>query len=178
MELKAMAKKGSKKKRMSWWVKIAFGILILIALVYNPISVRLMSFGMAVIHGINPLMFYRLIRTESSFRSFAISPKNAIGLGQIKESTAFYIHEKHRRGLLFIPFYNLNLSAKYVKYLLERFNGNWSLALAAYNWGETNVSRRVAAISIEPAKDYRMMFSDIPETHNYITKIMGPIKKT
>ncbi|HPV15381.1 MAG TPA: lytic transglycosylase domain-containing protein [Candidatus Cloacimonadota bacterium] len=174
-----MAKKGSKKKRkMSWWLKIAIGILILIALVYNPISVRIMSFGVAIVHRLDPVLFYRLIRTESSFRSFAVSPKNAIGLGQIKESTAFYIHGKHRRGLLFVPIYNLNLSAKYVKYLLSRFDGNWSLALAAYNWGETNVSRRVSSISIEPAKDYRMMFSDIPETHNYITKIMGPIKKT
>jgi soluble lytic murein transglycosylase len=174
-----MAKKGSgKKKKVSWWIKIAFGILILVVLVYNPISVRMMSFGVAIVHRLDPLLFYRLIRTESSFRSFAVSPKNAIGLGQIKESTAFYIHEKHRRGLLFVPFYNLNLSAKYVKYLLGRFDGNWSLALAAYNWGETNVSKRVSTISIEPEKDYRMMFSDIPETHNYITKIMGPIKKT
>ena len=174
-----MAKKGSgKKKKVSWWIKIAFGILILVVLVYNPISVRMMSFGVAIVHKLDPLLFYRLIRTESSFRSFAVSPKNAIGLGQIKESTAFYIHEKHRRGLLFVPFYNLNLSAKYVKYLLGRFDGNWSLALAAYNWGETNVSKRVSTISIEPEKDYRMMFSDIPETHNYITKIMGPIKKT
>lgn len=174
-----MAKKGSgKKKKVSWWIKIAFGILILVVLVYNPISVRMMSFGVAIVHKLDPLLFYRLIRTESSFRSFAVSPRNAIGLGQIKESTAFYIHEKHRRGLLFVPFYNLNLSAKYVKYLLGRFDGNWSLALAAYNWGETNVSKRVSTISIEPEKDYRMMFSDIPETHNYITKIMGPIKKT
>lgn len=174
-----MAKKLSrKKKKTSWWIKIAFGILILVVLVYNPISVRMMSFGVAIVHRLDPLLFYRLIRTESSFRSFAVSPKNAIGLGQIKESTAFYIHEKHRRGLLFVPLYNLNLSAKYVKYLLGRFDGNWSLALAAYNWGETNVSKRVSTISIEPEKDYRMMFSDIPETHNYITKIMGPIKKT
>lgn len=175
-----MAKKRRKKqqKSMSWWLRLTFGILILIALVYNPISVRMMSFGVAVVHGIDPMLFYRLIRTESSFRSFAVSPRDAIGLGQIRESTAFYIHEKHKRGLLFVPFYNLNLSAKYIKYLLQRFDGNWSLALAAYNWGETNVSRRMSSISIEPAKDYRMMFSDIPETHNYITKIMGPIKKT
>lgn len=172
-----MARK-RKKKGFGCWLKLVISILVLIALVYNPISVRLMSFGVAVVHKIDPLLFYKLIRTESSFRSFAVSPRNAIGLGQIKESTAFYIHEKHRRGLLFVPFYNLHLSAKYIKYLLKRFDGNWSIALAAYNWGETKVSKRVNSITIEPSKDYRMLFSDVPETYNYITKIMGPIKKT
>lgn len=174
----AKRRRSKKHKGLKWWMWTVAAILILVALTYNPISVRVLSLGVAVSHNIDPMLFYKLIRTESSFRSFAVSPRNAIGLGQIKESTAFYIHEKHRRGLLFVPYYNLNLSAKYVKYLLGRFDGNWSLALAANNWGETNVAKRIKQIHVEPSKDYRMLFSDIPETYNYITKIMGPIKKT
>jgi len=136
-----------------------------------------MTVGTAIWHGLDPVLFYRLIGTESAFRSFAVSPRDAIGLGQIRESTAFYIHEKHKRGMLFVPFYNLRLSAKYIKYLLKRYDNNWSLTLAAYNWGETRVSKRIRSIKIDPKADYRHRFRDIPETYNYIAKIMGPPKK-
>lgn len=175
----AMAKKTSRARSRTRQLVIGLAVLLLVflILIYNPVSVRLMTVGTAVWHGLDPVLFYRLIRTESSFRSFAVSPKNAIGLGQIKESTAFYIHEKHKRGMLFVPFYNLRLSAKYIKYLLKRYDGNWSLALAAYNWGETRVSKRIGKVQIEPKADYRNRFRDIPETYNYIGKIMGPPKK-
>ncbi len=151
---------------------IILALLVLVILLYNPISIRLMTVGVAIYYGINPVIFYRLIKTESSFRSFAISPMQAIGLGQIRESTAFYIHTEHKRGLLFVPVYNLKLSAKYLIYLLRRYNGNWSLVLAAYNWGETNVSNRMTGTKIDSEKDYRKCFRDIPETYNYINKIL------
>ncbi|NLO11241.1 MAG: lytic transglycosylase domain-containing protein [Candidatus Cloacimonetes bacterium] len=177
MGTKARKKPGTKsrKRRLLWLLSIL--ILVFLVLLYNPISVRLMTVGVAVWHGLDPVYFYKLIRTESSFRSFAVSPRNAMGLGQIRESTAFYIRENHRRGLLFVPIYNLNLSARYIKYLRARYDGNWSLTLAAYNWGETNVSRRIREIQIDSDADYRHIFRDIPETYNYITKIMGPAKK-
>lgn len=174
-----MAKKTIRTKSRARRALIAVAVLLLVflVLVYNPVSVRLMTIGTAIWNGLDPVLFYRLIRTESAFRSFAVSPKDAIGLGQIRESTAFYIHEKHKRGLLFVPFYNLRLSAKYIKYLLSRYDGNWSLALAAYNWGETRVSRRVRNLKTDPKADYRHLFRDVPETYSYIAKIMGPPKK-
>ena len=132
---------------------------ILLILVYNPISLRLTTIGVAVYYGLNPVIFYRLIKTESSFRSFVISDAQAIGLGQIKESTAFYIHKEHKRGYLFLPLYNLKLAAKYLTYLKKRYNDNWSLTLAAYNWGESNVNRRISAYQIEKDKDYRYLLS-------------------
>lgn len=174
-----MAPKTGKTKSRGPRVLIALAVVLLVflVLVYNPVSVRLMTVGTAVWYGLDPVLFYKLIRTESAFRSFAVSPRDAIGLGQIRESTAFYIHEKHKRGMLFVPFYNLRLSAKYVRYLLKRYDGNWSLTLAAYNWGETRVSKRIRRVHIDPQKDYRQRFRDIPETYNYIGKIMGPPKK-
>lgn len=131
-----------------------------------------MTIGVAVYYGLDPGIFYRLIRSESSFRSFAISNAQAIGLGQIRESTAFYIHKKHKRGLLFVPLYNLKLAARYLLYLQDRYHGNWSLSLAAYNWGETNVSSRVKGLKIDPQKNYQSLFKDIPETYRYIGKII------
>lgn len=152
-------------------------LLLLLILAYNPISVRLMTVGVAVWYGIDPAMFYRLINAESRFRSFAVSPSAAIGLGQVKESTAEYIHMKHRRGMLFVPFYNLKISARYLRYLHKQFLGNWSLVLAAYNWGENNVARVMRGIQIDPDADYRERFSDVPETYHFINKILPASKK-
>ncbi|MGC9361906.1 MAG: lytic transglycosylase domain-containing protein, partial [Candidatus Syntrophosphaera sp.] len=152
-------------------------LLAFLILVYNPISVRLMTVSVAVIHGIDPGLFYRLIQTESRFRSLAVSSSSAIGLGQVKESTAQYIHVDHRRGMLFLPFYNLRISARYLRYLHQRFEGNWSLVLAAYNWGENNVERRMAGVGIDPEADYRARFADIPETYEYINNILPEPKK-
>ena len=168
----------AKKRKLSACIgRLIVLFLLMIILVYNPVSVRLMTVGIAAWHDLDAGIFYRLIRTESGFRSFAISRASAIGLGQVREDTAFYINEKHRRGLLFLPFYNLNLSARYLNYLHGKYQGNWSLVLAAYNWGETKVSKRMQGRKIEPDKDYRQLFIGVPETYNYIEKILGPIKK-
>lgn len=148
-----------------------------VILIYNPVSVRVMTVGVAIYYKIDPAIFYRLVRTESSFRSLAISPAQAIGLGQMRESTAHYIHKDHKKGLLFVPMYNLKLSAKYLNYLKKKYKGNWSLTLAAYNWGETKVSRRIGKMVIDPQKNYRERFKDIPETYRYIEKILPDAKK-
>jgi soluble lytic murein transglycosylase-like protein len=171
----------SPKKSNSRIKKLCFIILILLlsffVLIYNPITLRLMTLGVAIYYKIDPKIFYQLIYTESKFYNFALSPAKAKGLGQIKESTAQYIQQKHKHGKLYLPLYNLKLSAKYILYLQERFQGNWTLVLAAYNWGEYNVAQRIKGISIDPKLDYRYKFKDIPETYDYINKIIPPAKK-
>jgi soluble lytic murein transglycosylase-like protein len=131
-----------------------------------------MTLGFAIYYKLDPIKFYRLVGAESSFRSFAVSKQQAIGLGQVKEGTAAYVNQTHKRGLLFVPFYNLKISALYLQYLLSRYNQNWSLALAAYNWGETKVDKRIKGISIESDKNYVDLFYDIPETRKFIGKII------
>lgn len=154
--------------------RIILALLLLIILIYNPISVRLMTLSTAVYYGLEPAKFYRLIGTESSYRSFAVSRQHAIGLGQVQETTATYIKSNHKKGLLFFPVYNLKISALYLKYLLGRYNHNWSLALAAYNWGETNVDRRIKNQTVTSDKNYAYLFDDIPETRQFIRKILKP----
>lgn len=170
-----MASKARKKQRILRF--IALCLVLVLVLTYNPISVRLFTLGVAIWYKLEPGIFYRLVRTESAFRSFAVSPKHAIGLGQIQEETARYIHASHKKGMLYLPLYNLQLSARYLHYLHGKYQGNWSLVLAAYNWGETNVSKRMAGRQIEPDKDYRELFRDIPETYKYIEKILPARKK-
>ena len=93
----------AKKKKFSFFGLVLTILLLLVILTYNPVSVRIMTVGVAVYYKIDPALFYRLIRTESNFRSFAISRKQAIGLGQMQENTAYYINHDHKRGLLFVP---------------------------------------------------------------------------
>lgn len=170
-------KKSKSKKTLKGMIYPIMALLLLVILIYNPVSVRIMTVGVAVYYKINPVIFYRLIKTESAFRSLAVSPRQAIGLGQVKQSTAHYLLDGHNPQLLYTPLYNLKTSAKYILYLRSRFKDNWSLVLAAYNWGETAVSRRMRNVSIEPTEDYRDRFKDIPETYNYIAKVLGPPKK-
>ncbi|NLO44718.1 MAG: lytic transglycosylase domain-containing protein [Candidatus Cloacimonetes bacterium] len=148
-------------------------LLLAVFLSYNPISARIFTVSVAIYHKLDPVVFYRLIRTESSFRSFAVSRKAALGLGQIKEDTALYIHPNHKRGLLFYPLYNLDMAARYLHYLKSKYHDNWSLSLAAYNWGETNVNKRLSGMEIDPKYNYRELFRDIPETYEYIGKILN-----
>jgi hypothetical protein len=105
-------------------------------------------------YGIDPEMFLRLIQQESSFRPDVVSPKGAIGLGQLMPATAKELGVDPTD-----PMQNLEGAAKYLSQQLKRF-GDPSLALAAYNAGPT----RVARLGRVP---------NIAETQNYVKTILG-----
>ena len=104
-------------------------------------------------------MFLRLIQQESSFRPDVVSPKGAVGLGQLMPATAKELGVDPTD-----PMQNLEGSAKYLSQQLKRF-GSPELALAAYNAGPT----RVAKLGRVP---------NIAETQNYVKKILGEGQNT
>jgi len=110
-------------------------------------------------YGVDPEMFLRLIQQESSFRPDVVSPKGAIGLGQLMPATAKELGVDPTD-----PMQNLEGSAKYLSQQLKRF-GSPELALAAYNAGPT----RVAKLGRVP---------NIAETQNYVKKILGEGQNT
>ena len=64
-------------------------------------------------------------------------------------------------------------SAKYLKFLADRYNGNWELAMAAYNTGEGNIDRAIARAG---TSNYWDIYPYIPqETRNYVPNIMAVI---
>jgi soluble lytic murein transglycosylase-like protein len=83
-------------------------------------------------NGVDPVLIYSIMHQESSFKRGAISPKGARGLMQLMPGTAA------RFGVtnIFDPRQNIEGGTRYMRFLLDSFNGDVSLALAGYNAGE------------------------------------------
>ncbi len=90
-------------------------------------------------HGLDPELVAAVVRAESAFDVRALSAKGARGLMQLMPATA------RRFGLgaadVFDAAANVDAGASYLGWLLDRFDGDLSLALAAYNAGEGTVER-------------------------------------
>jgi soluble lytic murein transglycosylase-like protein len=106
-------------------------------------------------HGVEPLLLYSVMHQESAFNSQAVSPKGARGLMQLMPATAARFGVKN----IFDPEQNIHGAAQYLRFLLDLFDGNVSLALAGYNAGEGAV------------KKYGYAVPPYPETINYVRKI-------
>lgn len=110
--------------------------------------------GAAEKHAVDPHLVRAVVKVESNFNPAAISRKGAMGLMQLIPRTA------QRFGVsdIFDPEENVDAGVRYLKYLLELYNGNLRLSLAAYNAGEKAVDRHSG---IPP----------YPETRQYVNKI-------
>ncbi len=98
--------------------------------------------------GVDPLMVAAIVAKESSFRSGVVSRTGAVGLMQLRPFVARDIAERTElewQGVttLHHPEKNLRLGIQYYSELVDRFDGDVHLALAAYNRGPTRVSRQV-----------------------------------
>ena len=76
---------------------------------------------------------------ESEFYPRAISPVGAVGLTQVMPSTAFAMNPSLQYKDLFDQETNLRLGFRYLRYMLEKYDGDLRLALLAYNRGPGRV---------------------------------------
>jgi soluble lytic murein transglycosylase-like protein len=83
-------------------------------------------------NGVDPVLLYAQMHQESSFKRGAISPKGARGLMQLMPGTAARFGVSN----IFDPRQNIEGGARYMRFLLDHFDGDVSLALAGYNAGE------------------------------------------
>jgi soluble lytic murein transglycosylase-like protein len=88
-------------------------------------------------HRLDPALVKAVIRTESDFIAYARSPKGALGLMQLMPATA----RQHSVWRVFDPAENIEGGVRHLRLLLDQYNGNVRLALAAYNAGAGAVSR-------------------------------------
>src|SRR5262249_13762451 len=104
--------------------------------------IRKLPFGRAITraaerHRVDPLLVAAIVETESAFAPDAVSSAGAIGLMQLIPETG----ELYGQTDLFDPYVTLEVGSQYIGALLERYQGDLALALAAYNCGPATVTR-------------------------------------
>ena len=99
----------------------------------------------AMAEGIEPHVAFGLVRAESEFNRRAVSPVGAVGLTQLMPSTARYFRRGVTREALMDRDTNLRIGFRYLRTLIEKYNGNLELALLAYNRGPERVDQLIRA---------------------------------
>lgn len=90
---------------------------------------------------VDPDVAFGLVRAESNFKNTATSPVGAIGLTQLMPNTAKWLEPGTTRSDLRDPDTNLRIGLRYLRQLLDRYEGDSRLALTAYNRGPGTVDR-------------------------------------
>jgi len=107
------------------------------AAINAPSRSRRSSRGFPASSAVDEKLVLAVIAIESDFQADAVSPRNAQGLMQLMPETAERFNVKH----VFEPSENIRGGTQYLKWLMEHFEGNLPLVLAAYNAGEAAVEQ-------------------------------------
>ncbi len=120
-------------------------------------------------HNVDPNLVRALVKVESNFNPTAVSRKGAMGLMQLMPSTARELNVSNP----FDPEQNVDAGVRHLKRLLESFNGNVPLSLAAYNAGAGAVQRNGG---VPPFAETRNYVRRITNLYGNGFQLSGPIR--
>jgi len=119
-----------------------------------PADLAATIYDVAVSEGINPALGFRLVDVESQFKPTARSAADAIGLAQVRLATARAVEPGMTEAQLYDPETNLRIGFRFLRQLLDRFDGDMRLALLAYNRGPARVDQLLAQ-GEDPSNGYQ-----------------------
>jgi soluble lytic murein transglycosylase len=127
----------------------------------------------------DPALVLGLIRQETEFDVYAVSSAGARGLMQMMPASAKIAAKQAKlpykpNSLLSDPHYNMQLGMTEARGQLDRFDGSWVLAAAAYNAGPNNAKKWLASNGDPRQTDPIDWIEQIPfgETRNYVQRVL------
>lgn len=110
-------------------------------------------YDIARTEGLDPQVAFKMVRTESGFRQYAVSEAGAVGYAQVMPSTALWLDPSITEDRLYDRRTNLRLGFRYLRMQLDRYDGELRLALLAYNRGPNRVGS-LLAMGRDPSNGY------------------------
>jgi soluble lytic murein transglycosylase len=174
-----------RRRRLRLLVALALVAAVAAVLVLGPLKNAIREVTLPLRHddiirqqaadkNVDPALIAAVIYEESKFRD-QTSHAGARGLMQITPRTADFIADRSggtrfEQDDLATPQINISYGTYYLRYLLDRYDGDDELAIAAYNAGETNVDRWIRAAGGQESFD---VDEDIqfPETRHYVRDV-------
>lgn len=173
------------KKIMKWCGIFFFSIIILFVLsicilkkIFYPLTHFEIVKSEASKNGIDPYLVMAIIKTESGFNNEATSKKEAKGLMQIMDTTASDINSEINvvddvNENLYDENVNIALGCKYFSNLVNKYNGNYYIAICAYNAGMGNVDKWIEQGFMDKnLSNYKDISLPFKETENYLKKVI------
>lgn len=125
---------------------------------------------------VDPYLVTGLMRQESTYNPIAMSPVGARGAMQIMPRTGHLLADithdtDYTSSDLEDPVVAVGFGIRYMGLLLERFDGNFPLAVAAYNCGPHNVSSWLHGTSLDVPTDVFVESIPLRETRNYVKQV-------
>ncbi|MCG0239878.1 MAG: lytic transglycosylase domain-containing protein [Firmicutes bacterium] len=172
---------------LPFWLRLAALLVVvgaglwLLGLFAYPFPYRDEVFQAAARYGVSPYLVAAVIRQESHWQPGVVSRQGARGLMQVMPETGRWAATQMGLGpldpdRLFDPAVNIEVGTWYLGFLMQKFDGNWAAALAAYNGGSRHVEEWLRQGRWTGGAD-RLHEIPFPETRTFVRRVLRDYRR-